>query len=147
MQSKIFISYSWKDKDIADSIDDDWKAVGITLDRDIKDLEYKQDIKDFMSRVKTTDYVLLLISRGYLESKNCMYEALEIFEDADFKKKILPILTDDVKIHSADGRLKYIHYWQRKIDNLEKEIRKLKSSVQVSSIYQELDDFSKIELQ
>src|SRR5687767_6208072 len=98
MQPQIFISYSWKDKDIVETIDNDWKAVGITFIRDVRDLKYKQNIKEFMDRVKSADYVLLLIIKGYLESENCMYEALEMFDGPDFDKKILPIKTEDAKI-------------------------------------------------
>ncbi len=144
MAHRIFISYSWKNKDIADIIDNDWKAVGINLVRDVRDLEYKQNIKDFMRQVRSTDYVLLLMSKGYLESKNCMYEALEMFEDASFKKKILPILMEDAKIFDPLERLAYIDYWQTKADDLNKATKKLKNMANAQSIYQELNHYNKI---
>jgi hypothetical protein len=102
MQPQIFISYCWKNKDIADSIDKDWETVGIKLIRDIRDLEFKQNIKAFMQRIDTCDYVLLLISKGYL----CMYEALELFEEPSCKGKVLPILVEDARIVKPKKRAK-----------------------------------------
>lgn len=144
MQPQVFISYSWKDKDIADTLDKDWDAVGLKLIRDVRDLAYKQNIKDFMTRVNESDYVLLLISRGYLESKNCMYEALEMFEKPSFKEKILPILTEDARIDKPGERLRYIQYWEEEIDKLNENIKKLKSHANAIGIYQELDHYTKI---
>jgi hypothetical protein len=70
----IFLSYSWKDRDIADEIDNDFKAVGITFRRDERDAKYRTSIKEFMDTVGKHDYVVMLISDDYLRSANCMYE-------------------------------------------------------------------------
>src|SRR5207249_7955720 len=58
----IFISYSWKNKDIADEIDNRFKSVGITMRRDIRDAGYRKSIKEFMQQIRETDFVLMIIS-------------------------------------------------------------------------------------
>jgi tetratricopeptide (TPR) repeat protein len=144
MQPQIFLSYSWRNKDIADAIDNDWQAVGITMIRDVRDMEYKGNLKDFMKRVHESDFVLLLISKDYLESKNCMYEALEMFDDPDFTRKILPILTDDARISDPFARIKYLEYWEDKKRVLDEGYRGMKSATRATSIANELDHYDKI---
>lgn len=41
-QPKIFISYSWNDKEIVDQIDEDLKLIGLTLIRDVREAEAAQ---------------------------------------------------------------------------------------------------------
>jgi Tfp pilus assembly protein PilF len=142
MQPQIFLSYSWKNKAIADKIDNDWQDVGLTLLRDVRDMTFKQNIKDFMKRVHKSDFVLLLISKDYLESKNCMYEALEMFQNEDFKRKILPILTDDAQINEALARLSYMDHWEGKRQELSDNIRRFANPP--ASVIHELQHFEKI---
>lgn len=77
MVKDIFLSYSWVDEHIANSIDSQFSYYGITLLRDVRDLKYKQSISDFMKKVRSTDNIIIIISENYLQSKNCMYEVLE----------------------------------------------------------------------
>jgi tetratricopeptide (TPR) repeat protein len=142
MQPQIFLSYSGRNKAIADAIDNDWQAVGLTLLRDVRDLTFKQNIKDFMRRVHKSDFVLLLISKDYLESKNCMYEALEMFQNGDFKRKILPILTDDAQITDALTRLYYVEHWEGRRQALSDSLRRFANPP--ASAVQELAQFEKI---
>lgn len=144
MTPNIFISYSWKNKDIADIIDNDWQAVGINLIRDIRDLNYKQDIKDFMRRVNDSDFVLLLISKGYLESSSCMYEALEMFDNPTFKTRILPILIEDARISKPIERAIYLGYWEQEIQKLTNVIKNLTDLTNAASLYEELNHFTRI---
>lgn len=146
MSPNIYLSYSWnaEDMSIADAIDKDWQAIGITLIRDKRDVSYKDSLRDFMSRMSEGDYVLLIISKSYLESKNCMYEALELFKNPNFKDKILPILAPMANIYDAVGKMSYARYWENKIVELESELSKLSSRANLSSIYTELDHYARI---
>jgi hypothetical protein len=123
MTTEVFLSYCWKDIEIANKIDEDWNSVGIILKRDIRDLNYKKDIKDFMNQVRDVDYVILLISEYYLKSEACMYEALEMFESSSFKKRVLPIIVGDSNIYDAFARIKYVTYWENKLNELNSLIR------------------------
>jgi len=106
---RIFLSYSWRNKEKAN----DFKGVGITLTRDIRDTQYKTDLKEYMRSVRDHDYMLILISDYFLRSVNCMFEVMEIFKEKEFNKRVLQIILDDANIYTAKGRLSYIHYWEK----------------------------------
>jgi hypothetical protein len=91
----IFISYSSKNKLIANEIDNDFKRIGIRLTRDERDLKDYEIISQFMKRVRECDYILMIISDAYLKSRNCMYEMLEFKKEKGYEKRVLPILLKD----------------------------------------------------
>lgn len=145
MQPQIFLSYSWNNTDIADEIDEAWKKIGLTFVRDVRDLSFKENLNQFMRRVHDSDYVVLLISKAYLESKNCMYEAMEVFDNPDFARKILPILTEDAHIGDTLTRLSYIEAWQAKAKVLEKALKRTTVSPAITaSIAEDLRQVTKI---
>jgi len=122
-QLQIFISYSWHNKDIVDQIDRDMQSMGIILIRDIRDLQYKDSILEFMKSIRKSDYVLLIVSDSYLRSRNCMFEIQELIKDDDYSDRILPIVLDQADIFSSEGRLKYIKYWEQELNSLEELIK------------------------
>lgn len=151
---KVFISYSWANKDIADMIDEDFKELGIDLIRDERDLRYKDSIKQFMQQVGKHDHVIMIISDCYLKSENCMYEVMEVMRNREYKKKILMIILKDedkkyyqnyeerikndqefcnlvigTDIYSAAGRIAYIEYWEGKEEELEMSVARIKNDL------------------
>ncbi len=123
---KIFISYSWKNKDEVEKIDNDFQAVGVTFIRDVRDLNYRQSIKEFMGRIGEADFVLMIISDSYLKSMNCMYEVLEFIKDQKYKDRILHIVLDDCKdIFTPAGRAKYVAYWQDEFEEINEIVSSL----------------------
>ena len=108
----IFLSYSWKNDNIANSLDELFSLENITLIRDKREIKFKQSIKEFMNRVRESDYCLMLISDEYLKSINCMYEVLEFIKDENYKERILPLIHKDCGIFRIDGRVKYTQYWE-----------------------------------
>ena len=111
---KIFLSYSWTNSDIADQIDEDFKSIGITLIRDIRNVQYKDSILDYMKRIRDVDYVIMILSDAFFTSQNCMYEVLELYKEKDFTSKLLQVFLSDAKIFDAESRLYYIRYWEQK---------------------------------
>ncbi|MGI4820709.1 MAG: tetratricopeptide repeat protein [Janthinobacterium lividum] len=145
MQPKIFLSYSWGNTQDADLLDEDWKKIGIRLIRDVRDAKYKQNLRQFMQRVHESDYVLLFISKSYLQSQNCMYEALEVFEDPAFADKILPIITDDAKLYDPLIRLAYIEHWRARASEIDKSLKRMRgSSALAASVTDDLRQVTKI---
>ena len=69
-----------------------------------------------MKQIRDTDFVLIIISDGFLKSSNCMYEVLELLKEKDYEKKILPILTH---IFKPEERINYTQYWGDKHLQLE----------------------------
>lgn len=112
MKMKIFLSYSWKDENLADSIDSKFADIGITLIRDRRGIEYRGSIKEFMKRIRFNDFVVLIISSDYLKSANCMYEIAELTKDENYKTRILPVVKKNTGIFEPLGRNSYIVYWQ-----------------------------------
>lgn len=115
----IFLSYCWADKVLADQIEQDLKQIGIRIIRDKNELEYKDSIEKFMARVREVDFVIVLFSDDYLRSKNCLHELFDLLKEKEFEHKILPILSGDCKFFTAQQRLPFLQYWEKKRDELQ----------------------------
>lgn len=115
---KIFLSYSWKDKDLADDIDKKFESIGISLLRDVRDIGYTQSIKEYMKKIRKSDFAMVIISDDYLKSINCMYEMLEFIKDESYKKRILPIIKTNACIFDSNDRISYIKYWENRFEEL-----------------------------
>jgi tetratricopeptide (TPR) repeat protein len=113
----IFLSYSWKNVSVADEIDNDFKSIGITFKRDVRDAPYRTSIKEFMQQIGKTDFVLMIISDEYLRSENCMYEVTELLNTHEFNKRVLPIILANAReMFSASERMVYYDYWAEKLE-------------------------------
>ncbi|WP_031517760.1 toll/interleukin-1 receptor domain-containing protein [Desulfofalx alkaliphila] len=131
----IFLSYCWGNKKIADYLDSKIQAFeGIEIKRDIREIYYSHNIEDFMKTIRKTDHVILLISKEYLMSVNCMFEVSQIVKDYNYVDKITPIIIDRTSIYGPDNRLKYAQYWNKKYHSLNEEIRKLNIEDNISLI-------------
>ncbi|KYC51865.1 MAG: lipoprotein NlpI [Candidatus Methanofastidiosum methylothiophilum] len=117
--STTFLSYSHKNRDIAEEIDNFCLSIGKILTKDDRDIRYKDSISGYMKKIRQSDFAILLISDDFLKSINCMYEVYELIKEEDYKDKILPILIEPINIFTYEGILNYINYWDEK----EKECR------------------------
>jgi hypothetical protein len=146
MSPTVYISYSWspESKQVADAIDKDWQEAGIKLIRDERDIAYKGSLKDFMTSMGGGDYVLVIINEAYLKSKNCMFEALELFKNPEFHNKILPIVLDSAGISDPLKGLEYIGHWEGKIAELDKKLRTMASAANLGAIHAELNHYTRI---
>jgi tetratricopeptide (TPR) repeat protein len=146
-QPKIYVSYSWSDKDIVDIIDEDWKKIGLTLVRDIRDINYTESIRSFMRSMATGDYVLVIISKSYLQSTNCMFEAMELFKDPNFSSKILPIMVfkdSDEKIYDTIGKISYITYWEGRAKKVDEAFKTLSAYDNIAPLIEERNHLTNI---
>lgn len=147
--SEIFISYAWKgeSEDMVNKLYSILKSkfneYGIELVRDKVDLGYKGSIKEFMRRIGGGSYIIVVISKKYLQSKNCMFELLEIAENKNFKDRIYPVVLGDANIYDAVGRIPYLKFWKDKIDELKEAMEGLGQEY-IISIQEELNLFSDI---
>ncbi len=112
----IFLSYSWKNKDVANLIDEDFQRIGLLMQRDVRDGEFRQSIKEFMLNLRKMDYVLTIISDDFLKSENCLFELLELFNTRELEKRILPIILNNAKIYHINERVLYYDFWDKKIE-------------------------------
>lgn len=118
----IFISYSWKEFEAANTIDRAFQNVGITIQRDIRGVDYMGSLKEFMKGIRKTDYVIILISDSFLKSSNCMFEILSLIKDENYTEKILPILIDDTNIYTPSNKIGYVKFWNDKWHEISNEI-------------------------
>lgn len=139
----IFLSYSWSNSTVADEIDKDFQVTGITLNRDIRDVGYKGNIKEFMKTINRHDYVVVLVSNEFIRSANCMYEIMELLQNPDFKEKILPVLVPGTKIFQPKDRADVLQYWQGKRTEA-LELLKGLNPTQAASIQDDLKHYANI---
>lgn len=132
---KIFLSYCWKNDSVADLICSLFEKEDIKIIRDRHDLNYKQSIKEFMEQVRYADYVIMLISKEYLQSINCMYEVLEFIKDKDYKMRVLPLIHENTNIFNIIGRIDYIKYWEEEYEKIKQAANMIsrESSAEISN--------------
>lgn len=140
----VFLSYCWKDGDAAETIFSQFNRFNLKLHKDNIDISYKNSIQEYMSRVRKCDYVLILISKNYFRSCNCVLEALDIAESSRFQQQILPIILDSYAIFRPQERIRLIKYWDSKIDKMNKAIRGLKPSKSIAGLEKELEKYQRV---
>lgn len=93
----IYISYNWESS--SDHIVNYFCFVldtqKIPYCRDKRECTYIANIKEFMGAIRNGQQIVVVLSRPYLKSKNCMYELTGIMQHSDYKNRILPVVTDD----------------------------------------------------
>ena len=133
--SEIFISYKWggESEQLVDHIDRAAQKRGITIIRDKRDAGYKTRIKEFMQRIGRGKAIIVVISKPYLESENCMFELIEIAKNGQFYDRIFPIVLKDANIYDPFERADHITYWENKIQELDSKLREIKSSANLTN--------------
>lgn len=143
----IYISYSWENS--SDAIVNHFCLVleqyGIAYKRDKKDCNYMDNIKDFMDSIRNGDLIVVVFSRKYMLSKNCMYELSGIMQHENWTNKILPVVVDD-SIRERSFYKELVKHWKKELDELEKEVEEMKEygKAIVTPIEDELKEVSTI---
>lgn len=120
----LFISYSSKDKSFVDKLDDNLQKYGYKVIRDIRDAKYVQSIKEFMKRIRKTDFSLIIISDKFLKSENCMREIFEFIKDENYKDRIIPIILKSAKgILENNKGIEYTVYWKEREEKLKEQLK------------------------
>lgn len=122
---EVFLSYCWADENIADKIYDNLiRYSQINIHRDKLDIGHWESIKEYMQSITYMDYTILLISKAYLKSSNCMYEMLEVIRDRKYKNKIFPVVVD-TEIYDPIIRVRFVKYWQDELSKLRDAIEEV----------------------
>jgi|GEM_PF-5553985 len=140
-----FLSYNWNNSIIADQIDEWFSENNIKLQRDIRDLEYKQSIKEFMKTIRDAEFVIMIISDDYLKSQNCMYEVLEFVKEKTFKDKIIPIIKSN-EIFDIKYRVEIKKFWAAKKLELKNLLNEVDAETSIP-LLEEINIISKIEIE
>jgi len=142
---KIYISYAHagEGKQVTESLDKAFQERDVLIIRDVRDVAYKESFSKFMEELGAGDYVIAVIDKPYLESKNCMGELVAVYENEQFRERIFPIVLKDAGIYEPLERLKYIAYWENKTKELEEAMRSVRLD-NLQGIREELDLYTKI---
>lgn len=117
----IFLSYSHKQSDYADRVEAYLKQYHVELLRDTKSEKETDSISEFIKKVGSADYVIMLISDAYLKSYCCLYEAL-IAYSFRHRKNMIPIIMPDAHLFTPAGQKRYISHWEQMRRECEGEI-------------------------
>ena len=127
VEDVLYISYNWESESqhIVDYFCFVLDNEKIGYKRDKKDCGYKDNIKEFMDMIRAGKTVVVVFSRPYLKSRNCMYELSGIMEDDSYKERILPVVTDDT-IRESVFYLELVKYWKGELDQQSSLVDKLR---------------------
>lgn len=126
MKKLLFLSYSWDDKLIADELESYLKTFSdIKLIRDIIFLNYGDNISEFMQKIKVSDFAIVLLSKSYVQSRNCMFELIELSKKDFFITSTLFIFIGDCAIFKMEDRIKYVSYWENTFNIIKEESNKI----------------------
>jgi Leucine-rich repeat (LRR) protein len=145
LSKEVFVSYAWggESSSTVDKLEQSLHGKGITLLRDRNQLKYRDAIQEFMKRIGQGKCIVVVLSKKYLESKNCMFELTEIAARGDIRDRVFPIILKDANVFDALGRLQYIHYWETKKQELDTHIKQV-GGENLSGIRNELDQFARV---
>ena len=142
---EIFVSYAWNaaSKAIVDRLEEALKQNGIRLLRDREEVRYKDSIREFMQRIGQGKAVVVVISKKYLESENCMLEMVEIAKAKSFRERVFPIVLADANLYKATGRVRYVKYWENEIRQLDEALKTVRAD-NLTKLHEDLDLYSEI---
>lgn len=118
----VFVSYSWEDIYYVDRICEDLKALKFKVIRDKDHIGFTQSISEYMKRIRTEKFVLLIISDNFLQSPRCMKEIVELKKDDYRWNVLLPIFIKGTDLFSDDS-IKYLEFWENRIASREHRLR------------------------
>lgn len=140
---KIFLSYCHNESSLADIIENKIKEIAkskIEVSRDSRKLQYKDSLDEYMRSIKEHDFVISIVSDGYLRSLPCMYEITELMRDRNYYNKLLFVIIsdNDIKFYEnkdiqikadiySHNRFDYIKYWEDEKSKIDRKVLEIKN--------------------
>lgn len=127
----VFISYNRNDEKLVDLIGRELKKNNINFFRDNTNLKLYEKLNTTLKdSIRSSNYLVAIISQKYLESYWCLFEAIEAISSEDLELKFLPVMVkyneSDV-IFNEDFIFKSIENLSNEIESLENKIIKYKA--------------------
>ncbi len=98
---------------VVDQLEKALSTSGIALIRDRNEVKYKDSIHAFMERIGRGKCIVVVLSKGYLESTSCMFELTEISGlERIFVTACFLLSWSDANVYDGIGRLDYIAHWE-----------------------------------
>lgn len=143
LKTKVFLSYCHNDSCIADIIEqktlENTKG-RVVISRDVNKLKFKDSLDEYMQTIKDHDYVISIVSDGYLRSLNCMYEVSELMRDSKYYDKLLFVIMSDKDIKYYDdketvvkadiysiNRFDYVSFWEDEKREMDIKVAKIRN--------------------
>jgi tetratricopeptide (TPR) repeat protein len=117
----IFLSYCHDDKAEIDELEKTFDYVGVQLKRDIRKLNYKDSLDEYMNTAHDDDYLLAFISEDFFKSENCAHELCSVIGK---KNMILPVVKNQETYSQLDEILIGKH-WSKIFKELTDKITKI----------------------
>ena len=125
----VYFSYNWeaRSNETVNNLCEIVRDNRLPHRRDKEDCKYRSDIHEFMDHIREGKYVVVILSKAYLQSFYCMYELAGILNHDDYKDRIFPILTEE-SIRDDGFYYELIDYWEsKKQDRVYKDLLKNKT--------------------
>ena len=107
----VFISYCWADgTSYADDLEEQLKDY-FQVFRDKTQLQANDDIYDFMGNVASCDFVIIVLTKGYVKSRNCMLEITSLAAEPDWHQKAFVLVIDE-SMYDIDRKIEVLDYWK-----------------------------------
>jgi len=101
-------------------IEECFNNFGLTVVR-VTSLGYMGDIEEFMKKVRTTSFALLLINKEFLQSMDTMKQVLHLQKDENYKNRMTILMNDEVDIGSASKVAPYTKFWEDQFSKIKKD--------------------------
>jgi hypothetical protein len=134
-QKKIFLSYSYHNKDIADKIRKELTQSGLDVFTDYGKISPGQEIFEQLNYLfESSDTLVILFSKDLFESKYFRFEYPREFFEVTEKRKInvIPVLIEKCTIPKDFLAYQIVNLTNNYEKNIEKLIDKLKASTEIS---------------
>lgn len=120
---EIYISYSWKMP--VRSIVRQWlcpilKKNDIHYNIDLEDCEFGDNIEEFENQIGEAENVLVVLSKSYFYSFNCMYELALMMKNNWYGKHLIWVSLDDFERKDVESESIYKHWKAQKKELKEK---------------------------
>ncbi|MCI5144699.1 MAG: hypothetical protein D3923_04050 [Candidatus Electrothrix sp. AR3] len=145
----VYISYGNDDdvKELMENIERNFylSFPHMCLKSDRKSVDYNDPIETYVEKLTQGSYIIILINKKYLESKNCMKEFAGILENtpniSDLDGKIYPIVTESgACVYEPELFCEIKDYWEQKRDCIAQKNKTRKDN----SLKNELENIEKI---
>lgn len=136
----VFLSYCWAESDFADSVEEYLSKKNFDVLRDKSRLKKTDSITDFMDKIESSDYVILLISEAYLRSYNCLYEAIAAYKGKN-KQNLIPVVFNNAHVFDYNKQIDLISFWNENKTKLTADSECLNSinKIEISKRLRQMD--------
>lgn len=113
MCKKVYVSYRWQEP--IEGITRNWLApsidsVGFRCVIDVKDCAYKGRIDRFEEEIGRADRIVIMLSKQFYFSDQCMYEAALITKNDNLETRLFPVNIGDYQ-HNDSFYNNLLDYW------------------------------------